>query len=35
MKKQTVTAFTIALGLITLTLIDTTGYTAPPLAVNE
>src|SRR5215217_4011330 len=31
MKKQTVTAFTIAFGLIIITLIDTTGYTAPPL----
>ena len=31
MKKQTVTAFTIAFGLITITLIDTAGYTAPPL----
>src|SRR5262245_11621515 len=28
MKKQTVTAFTIAFALITITLIDTTGYTA-------
>ena len=31
MKKQTVTAATIALGLITITLINTTGYTAPPV----
>src|SRR4030095_5760559 len=31
MKKQTVTAFTIVFGLITLTLSATTGYTAPPL----
>ena len=31
MKKQTVTAFTIAFGLITITSIDTTGYTVPPV----
>jgi len=33
MKKQTVTAFTIAFGLVTITLMNTTGYTAP--AVTE
>ncbi|HKA22439.1 MAG TPA: hypothetical protein VKN18_29450 [Blastocatellia bacterium] len=31
MKKQTVTAFTIAFGLICIPLIDTAGYTAPPV----
>jgi hypothetical protein len=31
MKKQPVSAFTIVFGLITTTLIDTTGYTAPPV----
>src|SRR6185369_17777605 len=31
MKKQTVTAFTIAFGLIAVTLFATTGHTAPPL----
>jgi len=31
MKNQTVTAATIAFGLITITLINTTGYTAPPV----
>src|SRR5262245_26535067 len=31
MKKQTVTALTTAFALITITLIHTTGYTAPPV----
>jgi len=31
MKMQTVTTLTIVFGFITVTLIDTTAYTAPPV----